>query len=112
MSSSIFLYASDHLPQAALLSDTPADHDLARDMIAALITQHHGEYVFRIGLQPPHAKLFAGDLSDDLEGWTGIARTEQELDAIQQGITTTVEEVGGKVCDSSFSRDPMSYFFV
>ncbi|KAJ6586932.1 GTP-binding protein 1 [Mycena vulgaris] len=80
----------------ALLSNTPANHDLARDMIAALITQHHGEYVFRIGLQPPHAKLFAGELSDDAEGWTGVARTEQELDVIRQGITTTVEEVGGK----------------
>ncbi|KAJ7497304.1 GTP-binding protein 1 [Mycena latifolia] len=80
----------------ALLSNTPADHDVARDMIAALITQHHGEYVFRIGLQPPHAKLFAGELSDDVEGWTGVPRTEQELDVIQQGITTTVEEVGGK----------------
>ncbi|KAJ7703190.1 GTP-binding protein 1 [Mycena rosella] len=81
---------------AALLSKTPADHDLARDMIAALITQHHGEYVFRIGLQPPHAKLFAGELSDDAEGWTGVSRTEQELDVIQQGIISTVEEVGGK----------------
>ncbi|KAJ7170546.1 GTP-binding protein 1 [Mycena crocata] len=80
----------------ALLSNAPADHDLARDMIAALITQHHGEYVFRIGLQPPHVKLFAGELSDDAEGWTGVSRTEDELDAIQQGITATVEEVGGK----------------
>ncbi|KAJ6593909.1 GTP-binding protein 1 [Mycena capillaripes] len=81
----------------ALLSDTPANHDLARDLLAGLLTQHSGEYVFRIGLQPPHAKLFAGELSnDDAEGWTGVSRTEQELDTIRKGIQTTVEEVGGK----------------
>ncbi|KAJ7462317.1 GTP-binding protein 1 [Mycena galericulata] len=80
----------------ALLSKTPADHDAARDMIASLITQHHGEYVFRIGLQPPHTKLFAGELTDDAEGWSGVSRTESELDAIHKGIAATVEEVGGK----------------
>ncbi|KAJ7925310.1 GTP-binding protein 1 [Mycena leptocephala] len=80
----------------ALLSNAPADHDLARDLLAGLLTQHSGEYVFRIGLQPPHAKLFAGELTDDVEGWTGVSRTEQELDVIQKGIQTTVEEVGGK----------------
>jgi hypothetical protein len=66
-------------------------------LLAGLLTQHSGEYVFRIGLQPPHAKLFAGELTDDVEGWTGVSRTEQELDVIQKGIQTTVEEVGGKV---------------
>ncbi|KAJ7770235.1 GTP-binding protein 1 [Mycena maculata] len=79
-----------------LLSKNPTDHDVARDMIASLITQHHGEYVFRIGLQPPHANLFAGELTDHVEGWTGVSRTESELDAIHQGIISTVEEVGGK----------------
>ncbi|KAJ7287523.1 GTP-binding protein 1 [Mycena rebaudengoi] len=81
---------------AALLSETPSNHDVARDTIAALITQHHGEYVFRIGLRPPQAKLFAGELTDELEGWTGVARTDQELDVILRGITSVVEEVGGK----------------
>ncbi|KAJ6625636.1 GTP-binding protein 1 [Mycena sp. CBHHK59/15] len=82
---------------AALLSNAPSDHDLARDMIAALITQHHGEYVFRIGSQPPHAKLFAGELLDsDNEGWTGVSRTQHELDVLHTGITSRVEEVGGK----------------
>lgn len=66
-------------------------------MIAGLITQHRGEYVFRLGLQPPHAKLYAGeDLTED-EGWTGISRTELEIDTLRNGVTTIVEEVGGKV---------------
>ncbi|KAJ7854046.1 hypothetical protein B0H14DRAFT_3449834 [Mycena olivaceomarginata] len=78
---------------AALLSNTP---DLARDLLASLLTQNLGEYVFRIGLHPPHAKLFAGELTDDSEGWTGVSRTEQELDVIHKGIRATVEEVGGK----------------
>ncbi|KAJ7218061.1 P-loop containing nucleoside triphosphate hydrolase protein [Mycena pura] len=65
-------------------------------MVASLITQHAGEYVFRIGLQPPHAQLFAGELSDNTQGWSGVARTEQELEVIKEKITATVEEVGGK----------------
>ncbi|KAJ7647327.1 GTP-binding protein 1 [Roridomyces roridus] len=80
----------------ALLSRTPSDHDVARDLIASLITQHHGEYVFRIGLQPPHSKLFAGELTDDADGWSGVSRSDGELDAIHQGITAIVEEIGGK----------------
>ncbi|KAF7376153.1 GTP-binding protein 1 [Mycena sanguinolenta] len=80
----------------ALLSDLPANRDIARDLLAGLLTQHSGEYVFRIGLRPPHAKLWAGELTDDCEGWTGVSRTEQELDVIHKGIQATVEEVGGK----------------
>lgn len=81
-----------------MLSKAPANHDFARDMLAALITQNHGEYVFRIGAQPSKAKLFAGDLNDDVEAeWTGTRRTEDQLDFLVQEITSTVEEVGGKV---------------
>ncbi|KAF5370852.1 hypothetical protein D9758_001796 [Tetrapyrgos nigripes] len=79
-----------------LASKTPADHDVARDMIAGLITRHHGEYVLRIGAQPPHAKLFAGEVTDDSEGWVGVERTAEELDHFRQAITSTVDEVGGK----------------
>jgi GTP-binding protein 1 len=67
-------------------------------MIAAIITQHHGEYVFRIGAQPSYIKLFAGEPLDDTDGWSGVPRTEEELDCLRQEITRTVEEVGGKVC--------------
>ncbi|KAJ7262166.1 GTP-binding protein 1 [Mycena haematopus] len=80
----------------ALLSGLPSNHDIARDLLAGLLTQHLGEYVFRIGLQPPHAKLFAGELTDNCEGWTGVSRTEHELDVIHKGIQAAVEEVGGK----------------
>lgn len=82
----------------------PANHDIARDMLAALITQNHGEYVFRIGAQPSKAKLFAEELSDDVaEDWTGIERTEDTLDYLLQEITSTVEEIGGKVI--TFNRN-------
>lgn len=54
--------------------------------------------MFRIGAQPPHAKLFAGELTDDdADGWGGIERTVEELDFLRDEITRTVEEVGGKV---------------
>ncbi|THV05041.1 GTP-binding protein 1 [Dendrothele bispora CBS 962.96] len=79
-----------------LASETSVDHDAARDMIAALITRHHGEYVLRIGTQPPHPKLFAGELIDDCEGWVGVGRTIEELDRLRQTVTNTVDEVGGK----------------
>lgn len=78
---------------ASLLSNTPV---AAHDMIAELITQHRGEYVFRIGEQPPRAQLFAGEVSGDSEGWSGVPRTVQELDLLRDGITRAVEEVGGK----------------
>ncbi|KAF7288653.1 hypothetical protein HMN09_01371200 [Mycena chlorophos] len=76
----------------ALLSNA----DQARDLVASLITRHVGEYVFRIGLQPPRAQLFDNELIDDVGGWTGIARTEAELDELKEKITAVVEEVGGK----------------
>jgi hypothetical protein len=72
-------------------------------MIAALITQHRGEYVLRIGEQPPHVQLFAGDLSDESNGWSGVPRTEGELDILTDAITKPVEEVGGKVSYISLS---------
>ncbi|KAF5385788.1 hypothetical protein D9615_002552 [Tricholomella constricta] len=79
-----------------LQSHEPADHNSARDMVAALLTQHRGEYVLRLGMQPAHAHLYAGDLTDGSDGWTGVPRTEEELDLLKERITRTVEEVGGK----------------
>lgn len=79
-----------------LQSNVPADHDTARDMLAALLTQHRGEYVFRIGMQPGRTQLFSGGLTDASDGWTGIPRTESHLDLFKERITKTVEEVGGK----------------
>ncbi len=77
---------------------------MARDMLAALITQFHGEYVFRIGAQPSKAKLFAGGLDDDGDGWTGIERAVDQLDLLHQEISNAVEAFGGKVCARSLAR--------
>ncbi|KAF9460688.1 P-loop containing nucleoside triphosphate hydrolase protein [Collybia nuda] len=65
-------------------------------MIASLITQHRGEYVLRIGEQPQHAQLFTGEFSEDSNGWTGIRKSEDELDLLKDAVIRTVEEVGGK----------------
>ncbi|KAI0949408.1 hypothetical protein AcW1_009035 [Taiwanofungus camphoratus] len=82
--------------QALLLSQTPSNHDRARDIIASLLTRHRGEYVFRIGAHPPHSRLFTGEPVIASDGWRGVARTEAELDALQQEIAQVVDEVGGK----------------
>lgn len=76
-------------------------------MIAALITQHRGEYVLRIGMQPSHIHLFAGNLNDASDGWSGIPRTEQDLDQFKEIITKTVEEVGGKASYHPFEQSDM-----
>ncbi|KAL1673923.1 P-loop containing nucleoside triphosphate hydrolase protein [Schizophyllum commune] len=83
---------------AQLLAGTQKEHDAARDTLASLITQHHGEYVFRIGASAPHTKLFAGKLMDADEGWEGKERTVEEVDSLVEGVRTAVEEIGGKVC--------------
>ncbi|ESK97058.1 gtp-binding protein 1 [Moniliophthora roreri MCA 2997] len=84
--------------QELLLNNSPTDRDRARDIIATLITQHHGEYVLRMGAHPPHDKLFAGEITDksDAVGWRGIERTTEQLEALRARITTAVEEIGGK----------------
>ncbi|KIY50387.1 GTP-binding protein 1 [Fistulina hepatica ATCC 64428] len=79
-----------------LVSAKQTDLDAARDLLAGLITSGHGEYVFRMGLQPPHAHLFAGDLSDTSEGWSGVERTEEELNKLRNSITEAVSQIGGK----------------
>ncbi|KAJ3514147.1 hypothetical protein NMY22_g14838 [Coprinellus aureogranulatus] len=79
-----------------LLSKEPADHDAVRDRIAALLTRHNGEYVIRIGEQPPREDLFSGELTDETAGWKGTARSAQEIKTLVQELTKTVEEVGGR----------------
>ncbi|KXN90600.1 GTP-binding protein 1 [Leucoagaricus sp. SymC.cos] len=80
-----------------VLSRNPTEHTAARDMIAELLTQHHGEYVFRIGAQPPHAELFSGELTDETPGWTGTGRTMEQMDEARETFRRLVDEVGGKV---------------
>jgi len=88
--------------QDLFLSNAPADHEKAREMISELLTQHRGEYVLRIGQQPSHTILYAGALTDASDGWTGLERTEQDLDVFKERIIKTVEDVGGKVGRPSF----------
>lgn len=80
-----------------MISSNAFDHNFARDQIAGLLTQHNGEYVLRIGQQPPQNELFSGDLTDESSGWSGISRSSDDIEFILQQITKTVEEVGGKV---------------
>lgn len=53
--------------------------------------------VFRIGQQPPRDNLFAGDLTDETTGWTGVTRTHDVILTLHKHITTLVDEIGGKV---------------
>ncbi|KAF5354728.1 hypothetical protein D9756_005278 [Leucocoprinus leucothites] len=80
-----------------ILSRNSAEHSMARDMIAELLTQHHGEYVFRIGAHPPHTELFSRELTDTTQGWTGTERTFEQIDEIRGTFERLVDEVGGKV---------------
>lgn len=80
-----------------VLSKNLVEHSMARDMIAELLTQQHGEYVFRIGVQPPHAMLFSEESIDAAQGWTGIERTMEQVDEIRESIDRLTNEVGGKI---------------
>ncbi|KAF9038291.1 P-loop containing nucleoside triphosphate hydrolase protein [Hymenopellis radicata] len=80
-----------------LLSKLPADYERARDTLAIIITRNFGEYVLRIGAQPPNTALFAGTLADDSEGWSGHERTVEDLTFLHTKLTEAVEEIGGKV---------------
>ncbi|KAK0213059.1 hypothetical protein DFS33DRAFT_93820 [Desarmillaria ectypa] len=92
-----------------LQSKLPNDYESARDMIAALITQNHGEYVLRIGSQPPRALLFSGELTDSSDGWTRFEKTVQDLDTLRPRVTDAVEEIGGKVKSPLTDRAAGSY---
>ncbi|EGN99837.1 hypothetical protein SERLA73DRAFT_180069 [Serpula lacrymans var. lacrymans S7.3] len=72
-------------------------HKKARDMISSLLTQHRGEYIFRIGARPPYSKLFAGEPVEDAGDWTGISRNESEVISLQADLKKIVEDVGGQV---------------
>ncbi|KAF7428686.1 hypothetical protein PC9H_007915 [Pleurotus ostreatus] len=82
--------------QSLLLTKTLPDRDKARDNLAALITQNHGEYVLRMGSRPPSINMFAGDLNDDTDGYTGTPRTAGELDYLTEAISAALDEIGGK----------------
>jgi len=73
------------------------NHDDARDAAATLLTRHQGEFIFRIGSRPNHAKLYASEtLSND--DWTGATRTEEQVGSLENGLSRILEEIGGKTC--------------
>ncbi|KII92911.1 hypothetical protein PLICRDRAFT_104001 [Plicaturopsis crispa FD-325 SS-3] len=82
--------------QKFLLSNADSDHEKARDLLATLITQHRGEYIFRLGAQPLHEKLYSGDVGEESDGWTGIPRSQEQITVLRDGIAAQVEEIGGK----------------
>ncbi|TFK86884.1 GTP-binding protein 1 [Polyporus arcularius HHB13444] len=86
----------DEQLQSLLLSRIPDNLETARNLIASLLTRNFGEYVFRIGSHPTHARLFAVQPVTEEDTWQGTARTTEELDVIIQETTTVVDEVGGK----------------
>ncbi|PPQ67322.1 hypothetical protein CVT25_005906 [Psilocybe cyanescens] len=89
-----------------LLSSTPVNYDIARDQVAALLTQSNGEYVMRIGQQPSHAELFSGDSTEESTNWSGTPRTTEEIGILRTQITKAVDEVGGKVRIAVLLRTP------
>lgn len=80
-----------------MLSKLPADYERARDTLAIIITRNFGEYVLRIGVQPPNAALLAGTLTDESDGWTGQERAVEDLVFLQEKLTEAVGEIGGRV---------------
>ncbi|KAH7929879.1 P-loop containing nucleoside triphosphate hydrolase protein [Leucogyrophana mollusca] len=69
----------------------------ARNAIASLMTRHKGEYIFRIGVRPPHSALFTGEpLDEDTRNWAGVPRTDEEVTSLRIEVAKALEEVGGK----------------
>ncbi|KAF9222557.1 GTP-binding protein 1 [Gyrodon lividus] len=68
----------------------------ARNALASLLTQYKGECIFRIGARPPHDPLFAGENFDDVPGWIGVPRTEEEVDILVTELGRAQQDIGGK----------------
>ncbi|KAI0675339.1 GTP-binding protein 1 [Trametes maxima] len=87
----------DERLQTLLLSRLPESLEQARNLIASLLTRNRGEYVFRIGAQPPEAQLFTGQTTKEEDVWQGTPRTAEELTTIIEEAKAAVDELGGKV---------------
>lgn len=73
------------------------DSESARNALASLLTRKRGEYILRLGVRPPQDTLFAGEPLDGASGWTGVARTEDDIHVGVVGIEQVLGEIGGKV---------------
>lgn len=80
-----------------LLSATPESREKARDLLASLLTRGRGEYIFRIGAQPDHTKLFAGQSISATDVSAGIAKTTEEVNLVRAELSQVADEIGGKV---------------
>lgn len=101
--------------KALLRSEKVADHEIARDHIAALLTRRSGECLLRLGEQPARSELLSGELNDQASNWSGTPLSSEELDTVGFRIAKATEEIGGKVihtyrhlalidCNDLFSR--------
>lgn len=87
------------LLQKLLASAQPNDHNTARDRLAALITIHHGEYIFRVGARPSRDKVFDGTLADGTkEHWSGTERTTEQIEQLHTAMKQALDDIGGKIC--------------
>jgi hypothetical protein len=67
-------------------------------MLAAMLTKHRGECIFRLGMRPINPRLFGTQLvPDGTDAWVGTPRTTDELDVLKTELKKVVEEIGGKV---------------
>lgn len=80
-----------------LASLTKNDYESARNALASLLTRKRGEYILRLGVRPPQDILFAGEPLDGASGWTGVARTEDDIHVGVVGIEQVLGEIGGKM---------------
>ncbi|KAG8213710.1 P-loop containing nucleoside triphosphate hydrolase protein, partial [Butyriboletus roseoflavus] len=55
-----------------------------------------GEYIFRIGQRPPLDPLFSGEQLDSAPGWTGIKKTQEEVDGLAARLSRAQDDIGGK----------------
>ncbi|EJD03134.1 GTP-binding protein 1 [Fomitiporia mediterranea MF3/22] len=87
----------DERLQVLMLSENDEDHELAREILAELLTNQKGEHILRLGARPQRSQLFSGNASTIADDWTGTPRTEDDLAKLCGEVTRLVEEIGGKV---------------
>ena len=66
-----------------------------------MLTDSRGEFILRLGSKPQNQKLFSGDASETND-WIGSARTEEDLQKRTSTVARLVEDIGGKVGNTTF----------
>ena len=83
--------------QILLLTDAEDQFNKAKDLLALLLTRRRGEFLMRIGAQPPRDVLLSNKDLSGTGGWEGMERTEEEITRIKVSLRRATEELGGKV---------------